>query len=147
VNRDYQIGEILVGSVEETIKHFNLGILFVGAIIVDIAGNVPEKTTSIILARKGKLDLSIRIAANSGSQVALFVLPVIIIAAMIISKPFSMVFTSFELLAVFVSIILVNTITCSGRANWFQGIMLVALYVAIAIVFFFKIRLCEVFIC
>jgi Ca2+:H+ antiporter len=82
------VSEILVGSVEETIKHFNLGVLFVGAIIVGIAGNVPEHTTSVMLARKGKLDLSIGIAANSGSQVALFVLPVIIIAAMIISKPF-----------------------------------------------------------
>jgi Ca2+:H+ antiporter len=58
------VSEILVGSVEETIKHFNLGILFVGAIIVGIAGNVPEHTTSIMLARKGKLDLSIGIAAS-----------------------------------------------------------------------------------
>lgn len=56
---------------------------------------------------------------------------------MIISKPFSMVFTSFELLAVFVSVIMVNIITYSGRANWFQGIIFVALYIAIAIGFFF----------
>lgn len=73
------ISEILVGSVEETIKHFNLGVLFVGAIIVGITGNVTEHTTSMMLTRKGKLDLSIGIAANSGSQVALFVLPVILL--------------------------------------------------------------------
>jgi Ca2+:H+ antiporter len=131
------ISEILVGSVEETIKRFNLGVIFVGAIIVGIAGNVPEHVTSIMLARKGKLDLSLGIAASSGSQVALFVLPVIVIASMIIGKTFSMVFTSFELIAVFVSTILVNIITYRGKSNWFQGIILVALYIAIAIGFFF----------
>ena len=104
------MSEILVGSVEETIKRFNLGVIFVGAIIVGIAGNVPEHITSIMLARRRKLDLSLGIAANSGSQVALFVLPIIIIASMIIGKSFSMVFTSFELIAVFVSTLLVNII-------------------------------------
>ena len=85
------LSEVLVGSVEETIKRSNLGTLFVGIIIVGIAENVPEHTTSILLARKGKLDLSIGIAANSGSQIALFVLPVIIVAAMMIRAPFPMV--------------------------------------------------------
>jgi Ca2+:H+ antiporter len=48
-----------------------------------------------------------------------------------------MVFTSFELIAVFVSVILVNIIIYRGKSNWFQGIILVASYVAIAIGFFF----------
>ena len=67
----------------------------------------------------------------------MFVLFIIVIASMIIGKSFSMVFTSFELIAVFVSIILVNIITYRGKSNWFQGIMLVALYTAIEIGFFF----------
>lgn len=39
------ISEILGGSVEETINHLDLGILFVGAIVIGIAGNVPERVT------------------------------------------------------------------------------------------------------
>lgn len=48
-----------------------------------------------------------------------------------------MIFMSFELITVFVSTKLVNIINYRGKSNWFQGIMLVALYIAIAIGFFF----------
>jgi Ca2+:H+ antiporter len=58
------ISEILVGSVEETISNLDLGITFIGAIVIGIAGNVPEKVISMMMTRKGKLDLSIGIATS-----------------------------------------------------------------------------------
>jgi Ca2+:H+ antiporter len=80
----------IIGSVRETISHLDLGILFVGAIVIGVASNVPEKVTSMMTARRGKLDLSIGIVASSASQIALFVLPVIIIASMIMGMSFSL---------------------------------------------------------
>src|SRR5919107_803236 len=62
------VSEILVGSVEATTEEFGFGELFVGAIIVGIVGNAAEHSSAIILARKGKIDLSIGIAAGSGTQ-------------------------------------------------------------------------------
>lgn len=131
------ISEILVGSVEETISHLDLGILFVGAIVIGIAGNVPEKVTSMMMARKGKLDLSIGIATSSASQIALFVLPVIIIASMIMGISFPPVFTPIELISIFISIILLYFITYGERSNWFQGVLLVGFFIAIALGFYF----------
>ena len=49
------VSEILVGSVEATIKEFGFGELFVGAIIIGIVGNAAEHSSAIILARKGKM--------------------------------------------------------------------------------------------
>jgi Ca2+:H+ antiporter len=60
------VSEILVGSVEATTKELGFGELFVGAIIIGIVGNAAEHTSAIILARKGKIDLSIGIAAVLG---------------------------------------------------------------------------------
>ena len=131
------ISEILVGSVEETITHLDLGILFVGAIVIGIAGNVPEKVTSMMMARKGKLDLSMGIAASSASQIALFVLPVIIIASMIMGISFPLIFTPIELISIFISIILLYFITYGERSNWFQGVILVGFFIAIALGFYF----------
>jgi Ca2+:H+ antiporter len=70
------------------------------------------------MARKGKLDLSIGIAASSASQIALFVLPVIIIASMIMIISFQLVFTPFELISIFIAIILLYFITYGERSNW-----------------------------
>ncbi len=131
------ISEILVRGVEETITHLDLGILFVGAIVIGIAGNVPEKVTSMMMARRGKLDLSIGIAASSASQIALFVLPIIIIASMIMGITFPLIFTPIELISIFISIVLLYFITYGERSNWFQGVILVGFFIAIALGFYF----------
>lgn len=131
------ISEVLVHSVESAIKKFGFSELFIGAIVVGIVGNVAEHSSAIILARKGKLDLSIGIAAGSGTQVALFVVPVLVIVGIIIGRPFSLVFTIFELATVFLAAIILNLIAHDGKSNWFEGVMLIVVYIIFAIGFFF----------
>ena len=131
------VSEILVGSVEATTEEFGFGELFVGAIIVGIVGNAAEHSSAIILARKGKIDLSIGIAAGSGTQIALFVVPILVIAGIIMNKPFTLVFTLFELATIFLAAIILNLISHDGKSNWFEGVMLTVVYIIIAIGFFF----------
>lgn len=131
------VSEILVGSVEATAEEFGFGELFVGAIIVGIVGNAAEHSSAIILARKGKIDLSIGIAAGSGTQIALFVVPILVIAGIIMNKPFTLVFTLFELATIFLAAIILNLISHDGKSNWFEGVMLTVVYIIIAIGFFF----------
>jgi Ca2+:H+ antiporter len=131
------VSEILVGSVEATTKQFGFGELFVGAIIVGIVGNAAEHSSAIMLARKGKIDLSIGIAAGSGTQIAIFVVPILVIIGIIIGQPFTLVFTVFELAVVFLAAIILNLIAHDGKSNWFEGVMLTSVYIIIAIGFFF----------
>ena len=131
------VSEILVGSVEATTKEFGFGELFVGAIIIGIIGNAAEHTSAIILARKGKIDLSIGIAAGSGTQIALFVVPILVIAGIIMGKPVTLVFTIFEVASIFLAAIILNLIARDGKSNWFEGLMLTVVYIIIAIGFFF----------
>ncbi|MFL6341895.1 MAG: calcium/proton exchanger [Nitrososphaeraceae archaeon] len=131
------VSEILVGSVEATTKEFGFGELFVGVVIIGIVGNAAEHTSAIILARKGKIDLSIGIAAGSGTQIALFVVPILVIAGIIIGKPVTLVFTIFELVSIFLAAIILNLIAHDGKSNWFEGLMLTTVYVIIAIGFYF----------
>ena len=131
------VSEILVGSVEETSKQFGFGELFVGAIIVGIVGNAAEHSSAILLARKGKIDLSIGIAAGSGTQIALFVVPILVFVGIILGQPFTLEFTIYELVTLFLAAIIMNLIAHDGRSNWFEGIMLTAVYIIIALGFYF----------
>lgn len=131
------VSEILVGSVEQTGEELGFGELFVGAIIVGIVGNAAEHSSAIMLARKGKIDLSIGIAAGSGTQIALFVVPVLVFAGVALGQPFTLVFTMLELAVLFLAAIILNLIVHDGKSNWFEGVMLTAVYVIIAIAFFF----------
>jgi Ca2+:H+ antiporter len=131
------VSEVLVSSVEVTIKKFGYGEMFVGAIIVGIVGNAAEHSSAIMLARRGKLDLSIGIAAGSGTQVAIFVVPILVIAGIVLNRPFNLVFTIYELAVVFLAALILNLIAHDGKSNWFEGIMLTAVYIMIAVGFFF----------
>jgi Ca2+:H+ antiporter len=131
------VSEILVSSIEVAIKDFGVSEIFVGAIIVGIIGNAAEHSSAITFARKGKLDLSIGIAAGSGTQIAIFVVPILVIAGILLHQPFSLVFTIYELAVIFLGAIIVNLIAHDGKSNWFEGLMLTAVYAMIAVGFFF----------
>ena len=131
------VSEILVGSVESTAEQFGFGELFVGAIIIGIVGNAAEHSSAIVLARKGKIELSIGIAAGSGTQIALFVVPILVLAGIVMNQQFSLVFTLYELVTIFLAAIILNLIARDGKSNWFEGLMLTFVYVIIAIGFFF----------
>ncbi|HEY1248709.1 MAG TPA: calcium/proton exchanger [Nitrososphaera sp.] len=131
------VSEILVASVETTGEELGFSELFVGAIIVGIVGNAAEHSSAILLARKGKIDLSIGIAAGSGTQVALFVVPILVFSGIALGQSFTLVFTLLELVTIFLAAIILNLIVHDGRSNWFEGVMLTAVYIIIAIAFFF----------
>ena len=96
-----------------------------------------EHSSAILLARKGKMELSIGIAAGSGTQIALFVVPILVFAGIAMGQPFTLVFTLLELATIFLAAIILNLIVHDGRSNWFEGVMLTAVYIIIAIAFFF----------
>jgi Ca2+:H+ antiporter len=131
------ISEILVGSVEVVTEEFGFGELFVGAIVIGIVGNAAEHSSAILLARKGKMDLSIGIAAGSGTQISLFVVPILVIAGILLNRPFTLVFTVFEIVSILLAAIILNLIAHDGKSNWFEGAMLIAVYIIMAIGFFF----------
>jgi Ca2+:H+ antiporter len=131
------VSEILVGSVEETGKNVGFGEMFVGAIIVGIVGNAAEHSSAILLARKGKIDLSIGIAAGSGTQIALFVVPILVFAGIALDQPFTLEFTLYELVTLFLAAIILNLIAHDGKSNWFGRVMLTAVYIVIALGFYF----------
>lgn len=129
--------EILVGTVSIAAKEFGFGEVFIGAIIVGIIGNAAEHGSALILATKNKLDLSIGIASGSGTQVALFVAPILVIIGMISHHPFTLVFTTFELISLLLAVIILNWIAHDGKSNWFEGVMLTCVFIIIAIGFYF----------
>jgi Ca2+:H+ antiporter len=61
----------------------------------------------------------------------------LVIAGILMNQPFSLVFTLFELVTVFLAAIILNLISRDGKSNWFEGILLIFVYVIIAIGFFF----------
>jgi len=129
--------EILVHAVEGVTASLGLSQVFLGLIIIPIIGNAAEHATAILMARKGKTDLALQIALGSSTQVALLVAPILVLAGVLMGQPMNLVFSTFEVVTLAVSTIVVAMITLDGESHWFEGVQLLALYAMVAAAAYF----------
>ena len=132
------MSEILVGSVEPAARDFGMTRIFVGVIVVAIIGNAAEHSTAILMAMKNRMELSLGIAVGSSIQVALFVAPVLVLASYVLGpRPMDLVFSPAEVLAIFVAVFIAGQISSDGESNWLEGVQLLAVYIILALAFYF----------
>ncbi|CAE6389854.1 unnamed protein product [Rhizoctonia solani] len=127
--------DVLVGSIEETAEKYHIPKGFIGLILLPLVANAAEHVTSVWMAMKGKLELTIGISVGSSIQIAAFVVPLLVIVSWIMGKDLTLYFADFETVALFVSVILVNLLIMDGKSNYMEGLMCCALYIVIAIAF------------
>src|SRR4029078_12006335 len=101
-----------------------------------IVGNAAEHSTAMLVALKNKMDLAFNIAVGSSLQVALLVAPVLLFASYAFGKPLDLLFTTFEIAAIVLSIAIVNLIAIDGESNWMEGVLLVAVYAIFGLAFY-----------
>jgi Ca2+:H+ antiporter len=131
------MSEFLVGSIEPVTESLGLTPFFVGIIIIPLIGNVAEHLVAVQVARKNQMDLSLSIANGSSLQIALFVAPVLVFVSLLLGNPLTLEFNNFELIALTASGVIAAIIAMDGRSNWLEGAMLLAVYVILALAFFF----------
>lgn len=129
--------ELLVDSLEEATSSLGLTSLFTGVILVPIIGNAAEHATAVTVAMKNKMDLSVSVAVGSSLQIALFVVPVLVLAGLIFGQPMDLDFNPFELVAVAVAVLIANSVSSDGRSDWLEGTLLLAAYTVLGLAFFF----------
>lgn len=133
------MSEFLVGAVEEAAHALHMSDVFVGVILVAIIGNAAEHSTAVLMALKNKMDLALNIAVGSSIQVALFVAPTLIFLSYLIGGrgPMDLRFTTFEVVAIGISVFTVSQISQDGESNWMEGVQLLAVYIILGIAFFY----------
>jgi Ca2+:H+ antiporter len=129
--------EMLVGEIDAVTKALGWTELFVGVIVIAIVGNAAEHSTAVMMARRDKMDLAFTVAAGSSTQIALFVAPVLVFLSLAIGHPMTLVFNAFEIVAVALSVLIVEIISSDGETNWFEGAQLLALYLMLGVAFYF----------
>jgi len=130
------ISEHLVHTFEYVGDTFGWSELFIGVIIVAIVGNAAEHASAVLMAYKNKMDVAVEIAIGSTLQVAMFVLPVLVLVSLFFETSMPLIFSWQELIAMVSSVLLMVVISNDGESNWFEGLTLLAAYVIMGIGFF-----------
>jgi Ca2+:H+ antiporter len=132
------MSEILVGAAEGTGNALGMSQAFIGLVLVAVVGGAAESLSAIAAGRKNKMDLSLGIALGSSIQIALFVAPVLVLLSWLIApEPLTLAFHRAEVGALFLTVLIGTVVAGDGRSNWYKGVQLIVVYVAIAMMFYF----------
>jgi Ca2+:H+ antiporter len=127
----YITAENLVDSLEGMVHdHPNISKEWITLIIIPVISNAAEHATAVIVARKGKFDLAMSVAVGSCIQIALFVIPILVLVAWGMGKPLMLLFDPLETIVslgyadyVDVSLIFLLCSSCSSPFYWSSSLL------------------------
>jgi Ca2+:H+ antiporter len=129
---------LVAGALEPVAARIHVSTFFLGMIVLAVIGNAAEYLAAAYFAWKGRMGLTMTLTVGSTIQVALFVAPVLVLTSWVMGQPMNLVFRNpLELIAVAGVAFAVNTIARDGETTWFEGVLLLAVYLMLALAFFF----------
>ncbi len=130
------MSELLVGAVESVVQGLGISEFFLGIILIPIVGNVAEHLVAVQVALRNKMELSVEIAISSSLQIALFVAPLLVFISLLLGHPLTLIFNTFELIALGAGVLVAALASNDGESNWLEGAALLAIYLILGIAFF-----------
>ena len=67
----------------------------------------------------------------------MFVAPVLVFASYLFGKPMDLLFTPMEVIAIIISVVVLNVVSSDGESNWMEGVQMLAVYIILGIAFYF----------
>jgi Ca2+:H+ antiporter len=132
--------EAFVASLDQMIHEGSMPLseMFLGVVVVAVVGNAAEGSVAVMAAAKNKMELAFQVAMSSAIQIALLVAPILVVASFLFaSTPLTLAFSPLELLALWGGVLIAAFTLQDGESNWFEGAMLLAVYAAFAMAFWF----------
>jgi len=131
--------ELVSSALEGTSAQLGLTPVFVGVVVLALVGTASDLFAAVVFARQDKMDIVFGMCVGSAIQVALVVAPVLVLASWMIGRPMNLVFGSpLDLFAIASTAFVVGAISADGETTWFEGLLLVGVYVLFAIAYYFE---------
>ena len=131
------VGEIVSGAVAPFGATLGVSYLFIGVVILPVAGAMSEILVCVRMARNNRVNLAISIPMNGAMQVPLFVAPVLVLLSAFSPAPLTLYFSVVEVIAVAIAVALAAYIAIDGVTSWLEGAQLLALWGILALWFYF----------
>ena len=127
------VSDWFVAALEPTMKVLCLSEAFTGLVIVAIAGNSIENLVGIQFAWRNQADYAVSIMLNSSLQIALGLIPILVLLSFVLGGSILTLVLPPLLLAALALAAVVNAfVVYDGESIWLEGLALIGLYCIIA---------------
>ncbi|MFM7206499.1 MAG: calcium/proton exchanger [Planctomycetaceae bacterium] len=130
------VTEVLSHALEPTARQFGLSSTFSGLVLLGGAGSLGEILSGFHFARRGRPTLVLAATVGSTIQLVLLVAPLLVFAGRLLGVPMDLAFTAFEVVAIVLATLITRELIEDGKANWFEGFLLLGVYLILAIGFY-----------
>ena len=129
--------ELVSGALEATAAQLHLSKIFLGIVVLALVGTSADLFAAVLFAAKDKMGLVMEICLGSAIQIALVIAPLLTVIGYLIGKPMDLVFSDpLDLFAFGATALIVQTVASDGETTWFEGLLLVGVYVLLGLGFF-----------
>lgn len=118
----------LLSSIAKTSEVTNISRTFIATILIPIASNAPEGASVIAASQSGRIDFALGVIVGSILQIALCVIPILVMLGWAIHQPMTLNFEAFQTIILFLAILFVNHLLQNGKYTYMHGLMLIGLY-------------------
>lgn len=130
------VSDWFVSALTPAITVLHISPAFTGLVIVALAGNAVEHVVGIQFAARNQSDLAISVILNSSLQIALGLIPVLVLLSFFIGGThLTLVLAPLLVAALGLAAILSTVIIYDGESTWLEGLALIGLYGIIAVSF------------
>jgi Ca2+:H+ antiporter len=130
------VSDWFIAALTPAINALHISQGFTGLVIVALAGNAVENVVGIQFAARNQPDFAISVILNSSLQVALGLIPVLVLLSFVIGGVhLTLVLAPLLVAALGLTAILSTVIIYDGESNWLEGLALIGLYAIIAVSF------------
>lgn len=134
------VAELVSDALTGAADKMNVSPFFLGVVVLAVIGNFAEYLSAVYFARQDRMGLVLTITVGSSIQVALLVAPLLVIFSHVTGHPMNLVFGNpLELIAIAGTAFAVNAIAQDGETTWFEGVLLLAVYLVLCIAFFYVV--------
>ena len=130
------VSDWFVAALDPAITFLHISQAFTGLVIVALAGNAVENVVGVQFAARNQSDFAISVILNSSLQVALGLIPVLVLLSFIIGGAhLTLVMPPLLVAALGLTAIISAVIIYDGESTWLEGMVLMGLYGIIAVSF------------
>ncbi len=130
--------ELVSGALGHAAVTLHLTPIFLGVIVIALVGTISDLFAAVWFARQDRMGLVMSICIGSAIQVALVVAPLLVILSWLLGRPMTLVFEDpLDLFAIAGTAFIVNAIAGDGETTWFEGMLLIGVYIVFGLAFFF----------
>ena len=130
------MSEFLTDSIQPAARILGLRPTFAGIFLLALVGSLGDYIIAARISYENRLDLALVILMGSTTQLALLIVPVLVIVGFFIGQQMNLIFSQFEIIAGILAVIMSHFLISDGRSTWLEGLMLLAVYVMLGVGFF-----------